>query len=282
MKSHDIPTLFRQRISLELRLLFLMILALLILMVDSHYRFIEPFRRVVAIAIYPFQRIVVAPRDVVVQFNSYINAASIIRKENEFLQRQRIELAQVTTRMAQLLVENNQLRNLLGIKENIQQPSVVVEILYDTVNSFNRRLVFNKGSNSGILPGMPVINESGVVGQIIRVTPMTSEVALISDNGIAIPVQISRNGLRLISFGAESRKIEVRYLLDNVDIREGDKLITSGIGGIFPAGLPVAEITKVELDKSTGYYRAVSDNLAQHERYRHFIVLQVDVRNTTE
>ncbi|AGF48637.1 rod shape-determining protein MreC [Candidatus Kinetoplastibacterium oncopeltii TCC290E] len=282
MKSHDVPTLFRQRLSLELRLLFLMIFASLLLMVDSHYSFIEPFRRVVAVAIYPFQRIVVAPRDVVIQFNSYINAASIIRKENEFLQRQRIELAQVTTRMAQLLVENNQLRNLLGIKENIQQPSVVVEILYDTVNSFNRRLVFNKGSNSGILPGMPVINESGVVGQIIRVTPMTSEVALISDSCIAIPVQISRNGMRLISFGAESGKIEVRYLLDNVDIREGDKLITSGIGGIFPAGLPVAEITKIEIDKSTGYHRAVSDNLAQHERYRHFIVLQVDLRNITE
>ncbi|AFZ83271.1 rod shape-determining protein MreC [Candidatus Kinetoplastibacterium blastocrithidii (ex Strigomonas culicis)] len=235
-----------------------------------------------AIAIYPFQRIVVAPRDFVIQINSYMNAASIIKKENEFLQRQRIELAQVTTRMAQLLVENNQLRNLLGIKENIQQASVVVEILYDTVNSFNRRLVFNKGSNSGILPGMPVINESGVVGQIIRVTPRTSEVALISDNGIAIPVQISRNGLRLISFGAGSGKIEVRYLLDNVDIKEGDKLITSGIGGIFPAGLPVAEITKIEIDKSIGYSRAISDNPAKHERYRHFIVLQVDVSSTNE
>ncbi|AGF49364.1 rod shape-determining protein MreC [Candidatus Kinetoplastidibacterium galati] len=282
MKSHEVPTLFRQRISLELRLLFLMILALLLLMIDSHYRFIEPFRRVVAIAIYPFQRTVVAPRDVIVQVNSYMNSASIVRKENEFLQKQRIELAQVTTRMAQLLIENNQLRNLLGIQESIQQPSVVVEILYDTVNSFNRRLVFNKGSNSGILPGMPVINESGLVGQIIRVTPMTSEVALISDNGIAIPVQVSRNGLRLISFGAESGKIEVRYLLGNVDIREGDKLITSGIGGIFPAGLPVAEITKIEIDKSTGYYRAISNNLAQHERYRHFIVLQVDVNSANE
>lgn len=125
---------------------------------------------------------------------------------------------------------------------------------------------------------MPVIDEGGVVGQIVRVTPMTAEAALVTDERVSIPVQVLRNGLRLIAFGANiPGVIEVRYLAANADIKVGDTIVTSGVGGLFPAGLPVAKVASVERDTASGFARALGEPLAHPERYRHFLVLQVDV-----
>lgn len=278
MQRQGSPPLFRRGLPTEIRLIALVVLALALLIIDDKWRALEPVRRVVSIAIYPFQRAVLAPRDGVQQINEWLNAANLIRSENEALQRQRIELAQVATHGAQLAAENAQLRRLLGVTDTVEQAAVVVEVLYEPPNAFNQRLVFNKGSNAGLAPGMPVIDEGGVVGQIVRVTPMTSEAALITDDQVSIPVQIPRNGLRLIAFGGSlPGKMEVRYLATNADIKEGDTLVTSGVGGLFPAGLPLARVVHVERDTASGFARAVSEPLAHPERYRHFLVLQVDV-----
>src|SRR5690606_32865461 len=140
------------------------------------------------------------------------------------------------------------------------------------------RLIFNKGAREGISPGMPVIDEGGVVGQIVRVTPFTAEAALLTDDQVSIPVQVLRNGLRLIAFGGgEVGKLEVRYLSAGVDVQLGDELVTSGIGGLFPAGLSVGRVEKVDLDPGTGFARAIVEPLSHPERYRHFLVLRVDV-----
>src|SRR5690606_19156328 len=141
------------------------------------------------------------------------------------------------------------LRRLLNVSESISQDSVAVEVFYVPSNAFSHRLIFNKGSRDGIAPGMPVIDEGGVVGQIVRVTPFTSEAALLIDDQVSIPVQVLRNGLRLIAFGGnEVGKLEVRYLSANVDVHPGDMLVTSGIGGLFPAGLSVGRIESVDRD----------------------------------
>jgi rod shape-determining protein MreC len=259
------------------RLLVLALVALALLITDARIRVLDPVRQAVAVALYPFQRVVLLPRDGVQTVYEWMNAASLIRNENEALQRQRIELSQVASHAAQLAAENAQLRRLLGISDTTAQSAVVVEVLYEPPNSFNQRLVFNKGSNAGIAPGMPVIDEGGVVGQIIRVTPMTAEAALVTDEQVSIPVQILRNGLRLIAFGGDSAgEMEVRYLAANADIRQGDTIVTSGVGGLFPAGLPVAKVDSVERDTASGFARAVVQPLAHPERYRHFLVLQVD------
>ena len=166
------------------------------------------------------------------------------------------ELAQVASHGAQLAAENAQLRRLLGVTDTVAQSAVVVEVLYEPTSAFNQRAVFNKGSKAGAAPGMPVIDESGVVGQIVRVTPMTAEAALVTDEQVSIPVQLLR-GLRLIAFGGNSPgKMEVRYLAANADIKEGDTIVTSGVGGLFPAGLPVAKVTSVERDTASGFARA--------------------------
>ena len=276
-RHHGTPRLFRHGPSAEVRLLVLALVALALLITDARIRVLDPVRQAVAVALYPFQRVVLLPRDGVQTVYEWMNAASLIRNENEALQRQRIELSQVASHAAQLAAENAQLRRLLCISDTTAQSAVVVEVLYEPPNSFNQRLVFNKGSNAGIAPGMPVIDEGGVVGQIIRVTPMTAEAALVTDEQVSIPVQLLRNGLRLIAFGGDSAgEMEVRYLAANADIRQGDTIVTSGVGGLFPAGLPVAKVDSVERDTASGFARAVVQPLAHPERYRHFLVLQVD------
>jgi rod shape-determining protein MreC len=279
MQRHVTLRLFRRGPAAEVKLALMVLLALVLLFTDANWKTLNPLRQSISIALYPFQRAVMLPRDATFLVHDWYSAAAAIKAENEGLQRQRIELAQVTSNAAQLAAENAQLRRLMGVFDKaVDQPAIVVEVLYEPSNAFNRRLVFNKGSSAGIAPGMPIIDEGGVVGQIIRVTPMSSEAAMLTDEVVSIPVQILRNGLRLIAFGSTSPgKIEVRYFSSDADIREGDMLVTSGVGGIFPPGLAVAKIESVERNSSTGFARAQGQPSSHPERYRHFLVLQVPV-----
>jgi len=270
--------LFKRGPTAEFRLFVLVALALGLLVVDARWTVLDPVRQAISVSIYPFQRLMFAPRDAVERFNDWTDAAALARTEKEALQRQRIELAQLSTHAAQLAAENEQLRRLLNVAEAVTQQAVAVEVLYEPPNAFSHHLVFNKGTSSGIRPGMPVIDEGGVVGQIVRVTPFTSEAALLTDDRVSIPVQVLRNGLRLIAFGGNvSGKVEVRYLTANVDLEPGDTLITSGIGGLFPAGLSVATVDSVTRDAASGFALATATPLSHPERYRHFLVLRVDV-----
>ena len=266
--------LFKRGPSPEVRLLVIVVVSLTLLVVDSRWQVFEPARRAVALLIYPFQRVAMAPRDAVEVVDGWLNAANQARTEKEALQRQRIELAQLASHMAQLTTDNQQLRRLLNVTELGEQKSIAVEVLYEPANAFNHHLVFNKGSNDGIKPGMPVIDEGGVVGQVIRVTPLTSEAALLTDSKVSVPVQVVRNGLRLIAFGGNpDGKIEVRYLPVNADIEPGDDLVTSGIGGLFPAGLAVGRVEEVKRDTVSGFAMALVRSSSHPERYRHFLVL---------
>lgn len=269
--------LFRRGPAAELRLFILVIAAIGLMIVDSRWLALEPARQAVSVAIYPFQRLMLAPRDLYEHFDSWSNAAARVRSEKEALQRQRIELAQLATHAAQLATENEQLRRLLNVSDTVTQQAIAVQVLYEPSNAFSQHLVFNKGSSSGIRPGMPVIDEGGVVGQVVRVTPFTSEAALLTDDKVSIPVQVLRNGLRLIAFGGHpGGKVEIRYLNENVDINAGDTLVTSGIGGLFPAGLPVARVDSVDHDPASGFAHALATPFSHPERYRHFLVLRIE------
>jgi len=277
MQEQGTIRLFKRGPTAEFRLLVLAFVALAMMVVDSRWTVLEPARQVISIGLYPFQRLMMAPRDAFETFNEWVDAASLASTEKEALQRQRIELAQLATHAAQLAEENQQLRRLLSVGEMAPQSSVAVEVLYEPPNAFTHHLVFNKGSSDGIAPGMPVIDEGGVVGQVVRVTPFTSEAALLTDEKVSIPVQVLRNGLRLIAFGGNvAGKVEGRYLTAEADIVPGATLITRGLGGVFPAGLPVAVVEGIIHDTATGFAVAVGTPLSHPERYRHFLVLRVD------
>lgn len=268
--------LFKRGPTAEVRVVLFVLVALVLLITDARWSVLEPARQAMSMLIYPFQRVVMAPAKVTQYVDTWLNATARVHSEKEALQRQRIELAQLSTHAAQLAAENEQLRRLLQVTDTVTQPAVAVEVFYEPPNAFNRRLVFNKGAQAGIRPGMPVIDEGGVVGQIVRVTPYTAEAALITDDDVSIPVQVLRNGLRLVAFGGHAEsKVEARYLGSEVDLKEGDTLITSGIGGLFPAGLPVAEIESIDFDPATGFAVATAQPLSHPERYQHFLVLLV-------
>ncbi|MAK56059.1 MAG: rod shape-determining protein MreC [Pusillimonas sp.] len=274
MQQNATLRLFRRGPTAEFRLLVILVLSLVLLVVDARWKVFEPARQAVSVLIYPFQRAAMAPRDLIEGARSWANAAKLANEEKEALQRQRIELAQLASHAAQLATENQQLRRLLNVTAPAEQQSVAVEVLYEPANPYNRHLIFNKGSESGIASGMPVIDEGGVVGQVVRVTPFTSEAALITDEKVSVPVQVVRNGLRLIAFGGNpAGKIEARYLPLNADVRADDTLVTSGIGGLFPAGLAVARVDEVRRDAVSGFAVAVATPLSHPERYRHFLVL---------
>jgi len=270
---HGTLRLFRRGPSVEVRFALLLVCTLMLLITDARWNVLEPARRAVALGIYPFQRLAFSPRDLTDLVDTWIDGAAQARSEQEALQRQRIELAQLATHAAQLSVENEQLRRLLNVAETVNQPSVAIEVLYEPANAYARHLVLNKGANSGIQPGMPVIDEGGVVGQIVRVTPYTAEAALMTDEQVTIPVQVLRNGLRLIAFGAGANGIALPFLPINVDLQAGDTLVTSGIGGFYPAGLSVASVDAVRRDATSGFAVATATPLSHPERYRHFLVL---------
>jgi len=282
MASNVDLQLFRRRVPAEIKLVLLSLLCVVMLAVDANSSLLNPLRQGLSLGLYPFQRVVMLPRDAVTVIQDYTNAARMLQQESDDLRRQRIELSQVITNAAQLVTENEQLRRLLSVvDQRPEYPTVVVEVLYEPVTPYQRRLVFNKGSQEGIAPGMPVIDEGGLVGQVIRVTPFSSEAALLTDEQLAIPVQLLRNGLRLIAFGSTvPGKVEVRYFSSDADIKIGDVLVTSGVGGGFPSGLSVGTVQSVERDSASGFARALAEPTSYPERYRHFLVLKLPLEQS--
>lgn len=272
------PPIFKQGPSAQLRLVFFSALAICLLMVDVRFQTLDFLRKGVAVVIYPLQRLMLVPRDASLQFSDYFQTLSTTQRENEALRRSRIESAQLTTQAQQLMTENVQLRQLLGARERAQAPAVLVEVLYEARDAFTHRLVVDKGSLHGIRAGQPVIDDGGVVGQVTRVTPISSEIALLTDRDQTIPVQVLRHGLRAIAFGGEAPgRLGLRYMASNVDLKPGDVLLTSGIDGIYPPGLPVAVVEHIERDAAYGFARVICKPSAGLDRHRHFLVLLVAI-----
>jgi rod shape-determining protein MreC len=178
-----------------------------------------------------------------------------------------------------LAAENAHLRGLLAAAERVPVKSLMAEILYDTRDPFTRKIVLNRGAQSGVKAGQPVIDEVGVVGQVTRVFPLTAEVTLLTDKAQAIPVQVVRSGVRSVAYGrGQSNALDLRFMPANADIRPGDMLVTSGIDGVYPAGLAVASVVQVESQSSDAFARIVCLPLAGVDRNGQLLVLLAEPR----
>ena len=274
MSTKKSPSLFRQGIASEVKLFFLALLCAVLIIVDANWSFLEPVRRLSSTLMYPFQRIALWPKDVVNSVYDWSKFVTQTEEQIRHTESARIENARLNMRAMQMETENVQLRRLLGVRETVDVPSVAVELLYTPAHPSKESIVLNKGSIDGIEPGMPVIAEGGIVGQIRRVTPKTSEAALVTDDKTSVPALLKRNGIRVLVFGSgQPGQIEVRYLSLDVDIKVGDELVSSGIGGYYPAGLMIGEITSIETNSGQGFVRAIVEPSAHPDRHRHFLVL---------
>jgi rod shape-determining protein MreC len=269
------PPLFNQGLSARARLLFFATLSIALLFIDARYQALSLLRQSVGTVLYPAQQIALWPRLAVRAIDDYFSSQTVLQKDNERLRLERLTHAQALQNQQQLAAENAQLRRLLDLRQRMESPSVVTEVLYDARDPFVRKMVIDKGLKHNIQPGQPVIDAEGVVGQVIRVFPLTAEVALLTDRDQAIPVQIVRNGLRAVAFGGtEPQTLELRFMAANADIQNGDLLATSGLDGIYPPGLAVGRVIRVERNAASAFARVVSEPIGGVNRHSHYLVLQ--------
>ena len=266
--------LFSRGPSPAVRLTFFILLSLLLLVSDAHYSYLKTLRAGIATVIYPLQRIAMMPVELLGAMGDYTRMQSSLVNENALLQKQNLEDRATLLRYRALQQENDHLRQLFGAKARVNAPSVMAEILYDERDPFSRKVVVDKGLQAHVLEGSAVIDNAGVIGQVLQVYPFSSEISLITDKDHPTPVQVLRNGLRAIVFGfGSSNLLDLKYMSLNTDIRPGDLLVTSGLDGIFPAGLPVATVVTVDRNPVYAFSRITCKPVAGVNRYRQVLIL---------
>jgi rod shape-determining protein MreC len=271
------PPFFKQGPSANARLAFFALLAIVLLAYDSRHGMLGSLRQGIGTVLYPLQRTLLVPRDLFGVSGDYLAGIARLREENEALRRSEAATARMLLQSEQLEHENRQLRELLGARAQFAASAVVATVLYETRDAFTRKVVLDKGLQEGIVLGLPVIDSRGVIGQVTRVFPLTSEVTQLVDPGMTVPVQVQRTGVRAIAFGApDALGMELRFMSVNVDLKEGDLLVTSGLDSLYPPGLPVGRIATVERSGTGNLARVLVEPVTGPDRSRMVLVLQVD------
>lgn len=256
------------------RLVFFCLLSLLLLFVDARYQYLESSRRVLAVVIYPFQRLTALPGEAWGRVASYFELQRQLLTDNTQLRQQHDADAAQLAQLQVIQAENAQLRTLLEIKQRVDYPMQTAEIAYVERDIFKRKLFIDKGSQANVQAGQVVVDDNGVVGQITRTYPWLSEVTLVTDKDHAVPIQILRNGLRAVVFGSgDISEMSLRYMPVSSDIVEGDVLVTSGIDGTYPPNLPVSKVLKIERDPAYPFARITCAPLAGVDRHRALMIV---------
>lgn len=265
--------MFTRRPGLAARLAFWAVLSIALIVLDARFNALSWLRAGVSATFYPVQLVVRAPFDFGAEVLGFLVRHRELQNENALLRDNRQRAVAELARLHTLQNENDELRRLLVLRQTTGFVGVAAEILNTPRDPFSKRVILDKGSSAGIEVGKPVVDGIGLVGQVTRVYPFSSEVTLISDRGQAVPVQIQRTGQRVLAFGG-SGGMEVRYLPTHTDIQQGDVLVTSGIDRVYPAGLTVARVTHVQRPADSTYARINCLPIAGVEKSRILLVLK--------
>ncbi|TFW23264.1 rod shape-determining protein MreC, partial [Massilia arenosa] len=267
------PPLFKQGAPARVKVTVFALISIGLLMLDARVHMLGVARQVAGTILYPFQMAALMPRDALGSMGDYFTSISELQKEVRTLKSQQLLAAQQLQQAQMQVNENVHLRKLMEAREHVPVKSIMSEILYDARDPATRKIVLDRGSRNSVVLGLPVIDSSGVVGQVTRVFPFTSEVTLLTDKEQAIPVQVLRNGLRSVAYGrGQSGLLDLRFVAPNADVQVGDVLITSGLDGIYPAGLAVAKVMQVE-SAAGAFSRVVCQPLAGVDRHRQLLIL---------
>lgn len=271
--GHSPPPFFRRGPAPLARLFFFVSLSLTLLVADLRFHTLEAARQAIATVLWPIQRVAYVPVDAGMDLSEYFSTLYSLKTENDQLRRRELATANQLLRQGHLEEENRRLRALLDMRERQPAEGRVAEILYAARDPFTRKIIVDKGSNAGVEPGQPVIDELGVLGQVTRTYLFTSEVTLLTDKDQAIPVQAQRSGLRAVLAGAGIGTMELRFLAANADVQPGDILVTSGLDGVYLPGLPVAKVVNIDRDNSFSFARIDCEPLAGVERHGQVLIL---------
>lgn len=271
------PPFFRQGPSANARLFFFAMLSLAVMIVDARMNALAGLRQGIGNVLYPVQRAVQAPIGLVSTTGDYVGEIAHLREENAELKRIEALNAKTLLQIEQLSQENRQLRELAGARERAAVHSVLAEVLYETRDPFTNKLVLDKGLQHQISAGQPVIDPKGLIGQITRVFQFSSEMTMITDRDMTVPVQVQRNGMRTVAFGgAAGGRLELRYLAATADVREGDQLMTSGLDKLYPPGIPVGKVVGIDRGDKNDLVKVLVEPTAAVQNNRLLVVLQVD------
>ncbi len=270
------PPFFRQGPSALSKLVFFSALALFLMVADVRFRITQPLRLAIAAVLQPVQWLALQPISAARNFSDYFTKLATAQAAENGVRR---KLAAQSTRAGQvdlLQLENARLRNLLGLRQTLPSDAQAAEVLYDAADIYSRKLIIDKGAGQHIGLGSSVMDESGVLGQVTRVYPMVSEVTLLVDRDQAIPVLNTRTGARSVAFGDpafDGGGLELRFMAANADVLAGDLLTTSGVDGVYPPGLPVAHVAKVERRADSAFARIYCTPAAAIGASRHVMVI---------
>lgn len=275
LEAQQTPAFFVRGPSLFSRVVFFCALSISIMAIDARFNYLSHVRQAFIAALHPLEVAANAPSDWYRDINKYFSAHNHLVQENYALKQQAFEHQVKLQRLNTIQAENQHLRSLLNGNTPIHPNAVLGEISHMGRDPFTHVVVVNRGSQHNIRAGQAVVDSKGVIGQVTRVYPFTSEVTLITDKELSIPIQIERNQLRAIAFGEGNNTLDIPYLPTNVDIKVGDKLVTSGIDGVYPAGLAVAVVTKVLQNPESPFAKIVSTPVAGISNHLQLLLLEL-------
>jgi rod shape-determining protein MreC len=253
------------------------LLSVVLMYYDQHGQWEQRLRFTLQAAAYPVQVAVNSPTAAWRTLTERFEGQAVLRAENERLRARERELELQVMRASALEQENSELRQLRAALPPLIKSWQLAEIISVEINPLRQRIVINKGTRDGVSINQAVVDSSGILGQVARVGPWSAEVILVTDPEHAIPVAVVRNSLRSIAIGSgNSGELLLPYLAVNSDVKGGDLLVSSGLGGVFPAGLPVARISGVRRESNQLLAQVRAQPLAQVERDREVILLQFD------
>lgn len=246
LRDEDKPPLLRWRFPPGLKVVAIVIVSIALMMIDTGHGRLNPIRSSIAVTLQPLQIVAEIPADIVGYLGRYFDRGALI-EQNDSLSEQVLLLRAKLQRLAALKAENERIRALLDSARSIDQEVLIAGILAVSPSPYKHFIKLNKGALDGVFPGQALIDAKGIMGQVVSVTPMNSRAILITDPNHAIPVEINRTGLRTIAEGTgQSGQLHLPFLPKSADIQSGDLLLTSGLGGRYPAGYPVAKVVKIE------------------------------------
>ena len=270
------PPFFKQGPTSLSKLLLLSALALFLMIADKRFEIGKIVRISLAAVLNPIATTIATPVLAMRDSFKYVDTISAVKISEQEAHKKLLLQSQRANQVEALTLENTRLRQLLSLKETLKTPSQAAEVLYDAIDPYSRKVIVNKGSVHAVQIGSPVLDELGVLGQVVRVFPLTSEVAMIIDREQTTPVLNTRTGVRSVAYGnpsAHGDVLELRFISGNADVLAGDVLTTSGVDGVYPAGLQVAKIEKVERRADSGFAKIFCTPKANVLGAKHVLIL---------
>jgi len=263
------------------RLLIWLLVGVSCVVLDVRYHALEGLRSGFSMLLQPVRQVMRAPSDVATELGHFFTRHRLLQKERDALLVERAQWLVSANAAHELARENSELRALLQLQTRPGQKLVHAALLYQGHDWFAQRITLDQGASAGLRSGLPVVDAAGLVGQVSRVYPGSSEVTLISNAEQLTPVFVERTGQRGLAAGSGHGRLELRYMPSQTDIRPGDRLLTSGIDRVYPAGIPVARVSRVSRSQSSPYLRVECLPLSGLDRSRAVLVLIAEPQGAT-